>query len=318
VIDEVQKVPALLNVVHYLIENTDKLFVLTGSSARKLKQTGVNLLAGRAFVKHLHPFSFLELGEAFSLDQALQFGLLPKVSEFDDVAERVDFLRAYTHTYLKEEIWAEHFVRKLEPFQRFLEVAAQCNGQSMNLAKMSRDVGVDAKSIRQYFSILEDTLIGFQLPAFSHSFRKTLLHAPKFYFFDVGVVRALNRTLEISIQEATYDYGLAFEHFIVVECIKLASYFYPDYRFYHLRAKSGLEVDLVVDRPGAPLLMIEIKSATEVRPDHLRHLDEVAGSLGSQAECYCLSRVARALQYEHVRVYPWQQGIQALFVKPSK
>ena len=247
IIDEVQKIPKLLDVVHKLIEETSKKFVLTGSSARKLKRGGANLLAGRAFVYNLFPFSFLELGKSFNLETTLNWGLLPKITFFNSDDERFKFLQAYTHTYLKEEVWAEQIIKKLNPFRKFLEVSAQCNGKIINYSNIARDVGVDDKTIREYFSILEDTLIGFFLEPFQNSFRKRLSMKPKFYYFDLGVVRALKRQLSIPLQPSTSGYGEAFEHFIITECLKLASYYKPEFRFSYLHTKDDAEIDLVVE-----------------------------------------------------------------------
>jgi predicted AAA+ superfamily ATPase len=204
VIDEVQKVCKLLDEVHRLIEETDKIFILTGSSARKLKHGGANLLAGRAFVYHLYPLSCFELGSQFELDNALHWGTLPKIFSLE--AEKDEFLRAYADTYLKEEIWSEQVVRKLPPFRRFLEVAAQCNGKIINYANIARDVGVDDKTIKEYFLVLEDTMIGFFLEPFQNSFRKRLVEKPKFYFFDTGVVRSLSRRLSVPLTPKTFAY----------------------------------------------------------------------------------------------------------------
>lgn len=309
IIDEVQKIPALLDVVHALIEETDKKFILTGSSARKLKHGHANLLAGRAFVRHLYPFSFLELGNELNLQQALGFGLLPSVWKFKHDDEKADFLRAYVHIYLKEEVWAEHLIRKLEPFQYFLEVAGQSNGDVLNITNIAKDVGVDDKSILQYFSILEDTLLGFHLSAFKHSFRKRLTQKPKFYFIDTGITRALSRTLALPLAESTYEYGKLFEHFIIVECYKLIHYFYPDYRLSYFRTHDGLEIDLIIERPGQPLLMIEIKSTETVRSDHVKTLQKIALEIDEPVEAICLARVAKPLKFDNVTVYPWQEGI---------
>ncbi len=191
IIDEVQKNPKLLDVVHDLMSDTKKCFVMTGSSARKLKQGGANLLAGRAFVYHMYPLTHIELGDTFNLDHALHWGTLPEIFTLDIDEMKKEFLYAYAHTYLKEEIWNEHFIRDLDPFRRFLEVAAQCNGQLINFSNIARDVGVSDKTIKSYYSILEDTLIGFFLEPYHASFRKRLSHQPKFYLFDTGVTRAL-------------------------------------------------------------------------------------------------------------------------------
>ena len=163
VIDEIQKAPRLLDEVHRLIESEERHFVMIGSSARKLKRGGANLLAGRAFVYNLFPLSWLELGDAFDLDLALHWGTQPKLFTLETVELKKLYLRAYTRTYLSEEIWGEQAVRDLPPFRRFLDVAAQCNGKIVNFAMVARDVGVDEKTVRNYFSILEDTLMGFNL-----------------------------------------------------------------------------------------------------------------------------------------------------------
>lgn len=216
VIDEVQKIPPLLNTVHQLIENTSVHFALTGSSARKLKKESSNLLAGRAFVNFLFPFTHVEMGSAFNLESALSWGTLPKVTQLTNDLERSEFLRAYAMTYLKEEIWAEHTIRKLDPFRRFLEIAAQCNGEIINYSNLATDVRADVKTVQSYFEILEDTLLGFFLEAHHTSIRKQQRQSPKFFLFDCGVKRALERTLNQNILPNSYGYGKAFEHFIIV------------------------------------------------------------------------------------------------------
>ncbi len=174
VVDEIQKIPKSLDEVHRLIEETDKIFILTGSSARKLKHGGANLLAGRAFVYHLFSLSCFELKERFNLEKALHWGTLPKIFNLEEDSEKSEFLRSYTDIYLKEEIWNEQVVRKLQPFRRFLEAAAQCNGDIINYANIARDVGVDDKTIKEYFCILEDTMIGFFFRTFSKFLSKTV------------------------------------------------------------------------------------------------------------------------------------------------
>lgn len=312
VIDEIQKIPKLLDVVHGLIESTTKRFVMTGSSARKLKRGGANLLAGRAFVYHLFPFSYLELKNQFNLENALQWGLLPKDVFLTSDADRMQFLHAYAYTYLKEEIWAEQFIKKLDPFRRFLEVAAQANGKIINYSNIARDVGVDDKTIKEYFSILEDSLIGFFLEPFQHSFRKRLSLKPKFYFFDLGVTRSLARLLSLPIRSGTSAYGDAFEHFIVLECMKLASYRQPEFRFSYLRTKDDLEIDLIVERPGKPLLFIEIKSNNQVRKEDISSFIGITNEFG-ECDAVCFSRDQHVKKIDHVTIYPWQQGIEAFF-----
>ena len=314
VLDEVQKVPKLLDIVHSLIEETDKSFVLTGSSARKLKYGGANLLAGRAFVYHLFPFSFLELKDDFSLSQALHWGLLPKITTLQTDEEKMRFLQAYSLTYLKEEIWAEQVIKKLPPFRKFLEVAAQCNGKIINYANIARDVGVDDKTIKEYFSILEDTLVGFMLEPFQHSFRKRLSAKPKFYYFDTGVTRSLARLLSVPLTPGTSMYGEVFEHFIIVECFKLASYYFPEFRFSYLKTKDDAEVDLIIERPGLPLLFIEIKSASQITDDALKSFSKLAEDF-KECEAVCFSNEPRIKKIGNITVFPWQDGIKRFFIK---
>ncbi len=316
VIDEIQKLPRLLDVVHLLIERPQitpaKIFVMTGSSARKLKHGGANLLAGRAFVYHLNALSYLELGADFDLLRAISFGLLPKVWLFHHDEERIKFLEAYALTYLKEEIWAEQIVRQLDPFRKFIEVAAQSNGKIINYANVARDVGVDDKTVKEYYSILEDTLIGHFLEAHQSSFRKRLAQKPKFYFFDTGVARSLARLLSVPLRPQTKAYGDAFEHFIIVECMKLAQYFRPDYRFSYLRTKDDAEIDLIVDRPGEASLLIEIKSAVNVSEESLSSFSRLVADF-SDCEAICISDEVRAKRYGKITVMPWRDAIVNYF-----
>ena len=312
IIDEIQKIPKLLDLVHYLCEETDKIFILTGSSARKLKFGGANLLAGRAFVYNLFPFSFLELQNRFNLNSALQWGMLPRVNFLKTNEEKRRYLQSYATTYLKEEIWGEQFIRRLDPFRKFLEVASQSNGKVVNYSNIAKDTGVDDKTVKEYFNLLEDTLIGFFLEPFKHSFRKRLSAKPKFYFFDCGVVRALGRLLTVSMNASTSAYGEAFEHFIIVECIKLASYLKPDYRFSYLRTKDDVEVDLIVERPGKSILFIEIKSTTNVLEHHLFQLRLITKDF-KNCESVCFSQDIRKKRIGNIMIMPWQEGILKYF-----
>ncbi len=313
VIDEIQKLPRLLDVIHSLIETTKKCFILTGSSARKLKYGGANLLAGRAFVYHLFPFSFLELKDRFDFSVAMRFGLLPKLLDYKTDEERSLFLQAYALTYLKEEIRAEQLTKNLDAFRRFLEVAAQCNGKIINYSNIARDVGVDDKTIKEYFTILEDTLVGFMLEPFQHSFRKRLSQKSKFYFFDVGVARALLRQLSLPLLPGTSMYGEVFEHLVILECIKLASYFHPEYRFSYLRTKDDAEIDLVVERPGLPLLFVEIKSGDDIQELSLRTLFMIKKEIKNcETVCFSNDRRPRKLT-EDILVLPWQLGVERYF-----
>ncbi len=279
VLDEIQKVPKLLDVVHGRIEQHGTKFAMTGSSARKLKREGTNLLAGRAFVYNLFPFTHRELGSAFDLNSALMYGTLPGLLKFESREEKSAFLRAYALTYLKEEVWSEHLVRKLDPFRKFMEIAAQCSGEIVNFANIARDVGADIKTVQSYFEILEDTLLGFLLEPFHMSVRKRQRQAPKFYLFDPGVRRALDRTLTVDLRPGTYAYGRAFEHLVIVEALRLSAYSGNDFRFSYLRTKDDAEIDLIVERPGAPAALVEIKSSDRVDERDVKSLERFAADM---------------------------------------
>ena len=312
IIDEVQKVPRLLDVVHNLLETINKIFILTGSTAGKLKQGHAHLLAGRAFVYNLYPFSYLEIEKKINLNDVLQWGLLPKILSLKTETSKTQFLQAYAHTYLKEEVWSEQFVKNLDPFRNFLEVAAQMNGKIINHSNISRDVGVDDKTIKKYFSILEDTLIGFSLHGFKHSFRKRLNTKPKFYFFDTGVKRALTQTLTLPVKEGTSAFGEAFEHLVILESIKLAAYFKSEYKFSYLRTKDDAEVDLVVERPGKPILFIEIKSSTQVKKESLRTFINLVNDFKA-CEAVCFSNDPYEKIIEGIKIFHWEKGIKKYF-----
>ncbi len=313
IIDEIQKLPKLLDIVHQLIESTDKIFIMTGSSARKLRHGGANLLAGRAFVYNLYPFTTLEIGDNFNLDDALCWGTLPAiVYKMQTLEDKTKFLQAYAQTYLKEEIWLEQFIRKIDPFRRFLEVSAQCNGKIINFSNLAKDVGVDDKTIKQYFSILEDTLMGFFLEPFHASFRKKFKSKSKFYFFDPGVCRSLTMMLSVPVKKGTSYYGEVFEHFIILECVRLASYYYSEYRFSYLGTKDNVEIDLVVERPGKKILLIEIKSSDNVREDHLKTFSNIIKDI-ENSKSICISQDNRAKKIGDIMVLPWMDALRKYF-----
>ena len=310
-IDEVQRVPRLLDVAHRLIESTEKRFVLTGSSARKLRRGASNLLAGRAFVHNLYPLTAPELQDTFDLDDALRWGTLPRVYALDAAGDKQAYLRAYALTYLKEEIVAEQIVRRLDPFRQFLEVAAQSNGTIINYANIARDVGADPKTVISYFSILEDTLVGFLLPAFHRSIRKQQRANPKFYFFDTGVKRSLDRTLDVPLNAGTYEYGKAFEHFVITQIVHLSRYRYPDWRLSYLQTGAGVEIDLVIERPGLPAALIEIKSSGRVDERDVRNLARFTGDFADPL-ALCISRDPARMQMDGVLCMHWREALEAL------
>jgi len=290
IIDEVQKIPKLLDVAHRIIANPKikTKLILTGSSARKLKKGAANLLAGRAFANNLFPLTFLELGDDFLLDDYLKWGGLPGIYGFKESEEKKEYLRSYCSTYMKEEVWSEQLIKNLAPFRRFLEIASQMNGEIINFAKVSREVGCDNKTVQNYFSILEDTLLGFQLDAYHTSARKRLIEKPKFYLFDCGVKRGLDKTLNVELQSETYAYGRAFEHFIITQMFALSHYKRLDYSFFYLKTKDGAEIDLVIERPGKKIAIIEIKSAKRVDTADVKNLKIFAKDMRVK-DVYCLS-----------------------------
>lgn len=317
VIDEIQKVPKLLDIVHQLIESSKgkTRFAITGSSARKLKHGSANLLAGRAFMNYLFPLTATELGEKFSLTEALQWGTLPRITQLLTPEEKIAFLKSYALTYLKEEVWAEHVVRRLDPFRKFLEIAAQSSGELINYTNIARDVGADTKTVQSYFQILEDTLIGFLLNPYHRSLRKQQHQAPKFYFFDIGVKRALNHTLTQEITPSTYDFGKTFEHFVILEAHRLNEYCQKDFRFYYLQTKDNAEVDLIIERPGKPVALIEIKSSETVdeRDTRIveRFLKDFPKKFGSP-QGFCFSRDPRPKKIGSVHALPWEMGLKEI------
>ncbi len=312
VIDEIQKIPSLLDVVHGLIEN-DRVplhFVLTGSSARKLKAGGANLLAGRAVVRHLFPLFDAEITSGQSIESTLRWGSLPRIVTGPE-AGRDDELRAYAFTYLKEEVLAEQLIRKLDPFRKFLQVAAQANAKVINFAKIAKQVGVDAKTVHSYYSILEDTLVGFFLESWHTSVRKRLRQAPKFYFFDPGVARALAQQLRVPPLPSTSYFGELFEQHVIRELVHRNASLSLDMQFGYLMTDRDVEVDVVIQRPGLPLCLVEIKSTERASADDTRALMQFGADFPG-AECLLLSRDPVAQQIGPVRAMPWEQGVAYL------
>ncbi len=311
IIDEVQKVPALLDLVHQQIESTKQKFILSGSSARKLKRGAANLLAGRAFVYNLYPLIAKEIGDRFDLHEALQWGTLPKLLDLPDVQDKKEYLRAYANTYLREEILQEQIIRKLEPFQRFLPVAAQMASKVINYSKIALDTGTSVPTIQSYFQILEDTLLGFALPQFHESIRKRQRSNPKFYFFDNGIQRALSEELNTTVNPHTSLYGYAFEQFIINEINRLQSYYRKDYRLSYLLTGAGVEIDLIIERPGLKRAAVEIKSATTITQRDLRGLLTLGKDI-PDCERFCLSNDTTPKIIEGVYCLPWQTGLVEL------
>lgn len=303
-IDEVQKAPKILDVAQSLIDRKDARFIFSGSSARKLRRGAANLLGGRAYEFHLHPLTSIELAESFDLIRHLKFGGLPQAWKSSDPNDAVHYLRSYVSTYLKEEIAEEQLVRKLEPFAKFLQVAAQMSGYLLNYTKLAKDVGVSDQTVKTYFQILEDTLLGFTLMPFDRSFRKALGKTPKFYFFDTGVLRALQRTVDQPFDQNHFLYGLYFEHFLIQEIMRRAEYLGRDYRYSFLRLNDQEEIDLIIDRPGRAEVLVEIKSTAKIKQEHADVLLSLADDFPT-SELYVLSNDPEPKSFGRVKCVHW-------------
>ena len=263
IIDEIPEVPELLNEVHRLIVESGLVFILCGSSARKLKRKGHNTLGGRAFPVYLYPFVSAEIPD-FDIDHAVAFGTIPP----HYLAKNPNRLLAgYIDIYLKEEIKEEAIVRNLGAFHRFLEVAALTDGEIVNYNNIAQDCGVHATTVNAYFDILEDSLMGYRIPAFRKVMKRRLMQAPKFYYFDIGVANHLLHRKEMS--RGSVDYGHAFEHLVIQEIYAWLHYTHSEETLSYWRTYTGIEVDAVI---GDARVAIEIKSTEEIQPRHTKGL----------------------------------------------
>lgn len=271
VIDEIQKVPELLSMVHLLMEEDHgRLFVLTGSSARKLKRSGTNLLGGRAVLRTMHPFMAGELGPDFDLERALTSGLLPLVVAAEDPW---DVLRAYAGLYLKEEVQAEGLVRNIGAFARFLEAVSFSHAALLNVTSVARECEVLRKTVEGYIEILEDLLLAWRIPAFTRRAGRKLAGHPKFYLFDAGVFRSLRPSGPLDRPEEIY--GAALEGLVAQHLRAWCEYGHRNTELFFWRTRGGLEVDFVLYGPDE-FRAIEVKNSDKVRPGDLRSLKEFA------------------------------------------
>ena len=308
-IDEVQRVPALLDEVHALIEEHKGriAFLLSGSSARKLRRGGANLLAGRAISAFLHPLHESEIG--LDLNKVLRLGSLPAVyTAPEDLA--IATLDSYVSTYLREEIQQESVVRSISKFSRFLEFAGQLNGEPVNFAKLGKQIGSAGKTAQDYFSILVDTLIAIQLPGWSESVKKQLLQAPKYYFFDTGVLNAINGYLRADLKESGFFYGRLFETFIISQLSATNDYLNLGLKFFYWRDKSGREVDLILARNvTTPVAAIEIKASGNPEPEDCPGFDSFREDYPDIPRI-CVCKTPRPYQRGGVLFVPWQDALK--------
>lgn len=302
VIDEIQKLPSLLDEVHRLIESRGTRFLLTGSSARKLKRGGVNLLGGRAWEARLHPLTYPEL-PSFDLIRTLNRGGLPHVQLSGSPGEE---LKSYVNLYLREEVIAEALVRKIDQFARFLDVIALQNGEELHYQGLASDAGVPVKTIQSYIQILEDTLLGFAVPSFGATRKRKAIARSKFFLFDVGVVNALARRGEILPRSELF--GKAFEHLMMLELRAFLSYRRLDHPLQYWRSTSGFEVDCIVgDR-----LALEFKASDCIVDRHLRGLQALREE-GLLRDYAVISLDPAPRTVDGIRVLPWRRFLDDLW-----
>lgn len=267
IIDEIQKVPALLDTVHLIIEEKKELqFILTGSSSRKLKRSGVNLLAGRALLKHLHPFIASELKEDFKLSKVLKVGSIPLIWDSELPEEQ---LQAYVDLYLQEEVKAEALVRNIGDFSRFLEAIAYSHGSSLNLSNIARECAVSQKTVSLHLQVLQDLLLGYTLPVFTHRAQRAVTQHPKFYFFDPGVFRALRK--QGFLDSSPEAEGAALEGLVAEHLRAWIDFQEERHTLYFWRTRAGVEVDFILYGPRA-FYAIEVKNNTSLSTRDLRGL----------------------------------------------
>jgi predicted AAA+ superfamily ATPase len=310
-IDGVQKVPAILDVVHAQIERKKFKFALTGSSARKFKRNSANLLAGRAFLFKLFPLTHIELGSDFEIDSVLSYGSLAKITDFSSEREKILFLKSHVETYLKEEVLIEQLIRSLPPFRRFLEIAASQDTEIVNYSNLGRDIRTDPKNVANYYSILEDTLLGFFLEPYHTSIRKRQKRSPKFYWFDTGVRRALSGTIDLPVTPKSFEYGSLFESFIINEIFRLLNYSEKSFKLSYLRVDDNLEIDLILERSGQPTYLIEIKSTTFVNENHTGVLEKYS-SLIPNSVPLLFSQDSSRKKIGKVTCLHWREGIREI------
>lgn len=310
VIDEIQKIPELLGVIHSLIEKKLKIqFVLTGSSSRKIKRSGADLLAGRVIKKTLHPFMAIELGKKFNLDNALKHGLLPIVISARDAKS---VLKTYVSLYVREEVQMEGLVRNIGNFSRFLEAASFSHGAILNISNVARECQVERKVVEGYLNILEDLLLAFRLPVFTRRAKRAVSQHPKFYFFDAGVFRTLRPAGPLDNPEGID--GNALEGLVAQHLISWNSYRGERNKLYYWRTAAGSEVDFVLYGDEV-FWAIEVKNSSRIRPEDLRALISFKSDY-PQSSAYLLYRGKERLVKNGILCLPCNEFL--LKLSPDK
>ena len=312
VIDEIQKLPQLLDVIHWLIEKKLKIqFILTGSSARKLKRTGVDLLAGRVIRKSLYPLMAIELGNKFNINKAIRYGLLPLVFDSDNPEE---VLKTYVALYIREEVQMEGLVRNIGNFSRFLEAISFSHGSVLNISNVSRECEVERKTVEGYISVLEDLLLAFRLPVFTkHAKRKVISHS-KFYYFDIGVYRSLRPSGPLDRPEEIE--GCAFEGLVAQHLLAWSSYRQKRDKSYFWRTLSGSEVDFIVYGEDV-FWAIEVKNTARLRPEDLRSIRSFKAEY-PKCHAYFLYRGKERLRKNGILCLPAEEFLFNLHPRRNK
>lgn len=305
VIDEIQKLPALLNEVHRLIESRRLKFILTGSSARSLRKKGVNLLAGRALMYHMHPLTALEMGEHFDLASALQFGQLPALGEEQD---KQHYLESYVHMYLREEVMQERLARSISDFNQFLRVASFSQGSPVNFSAIARDCNINAKVVASYFSILEDLLIGYFLPVFSRRAKRKVVASPKFYYFDAGVYRTLRPKGPLDLPEEIT--GITAKSLFLQDLRAINDYYKLGYELYYWRTTYGHEVDFIAYGEKG-FIAFEIKIKNNIHSKDLKGLKQFALDY-PEATLYIIYGGERKLYFNNITAIPFEDALHEL------
>jgi predicted AAA+ superfamily ATPase len=303
VIDEIQMIPDLLNEIHWMIENTDFSFLMTGSSARKLRRRHANLLAGRAWRFTMTPLTYLET-KGFNLEQVMISGLLPPHFLSSDP---IQDLRSYVADYLKEEIATEAVIQNIPAFAEFLRVAAITSGKLLNYTNVARETGVSAKVVRTYFQILQDTLLGFRVQPWRKAKNRRLIETEKFYFFDVGVTNYLARR---SPKIGTPEFGHSFEHYILMELKAYQAYRNPELNIRYWRTSTGYEVDFIFDDMK---VAVEVKGTERIHSGHTKGLKALIEEHSvKRAIIVSLEKQPRKTKSD-IEVLPWQVFLEKLW-----
>ncbi len=305
VLDEIQRVPALLSEVHRLIEARGLKFAMTGSSARSLRKRGVNLLAGRALTYHMHPLAAAEMGGDFDVQHAMQFGMLPTVSSHSAPGE---YLKSYVTTYLREEIQQEGFARNLANFTRFLETASFSQASPLNIAQVARESSLNRNVVEAYFGILEDLLIALRLPVFTKRAKRRLVAHPKFYYFDAGVYRAIRPRGPLDTPEEAD--GACIETLCLQQLRAVNEELRLDYTLYYWRTSDGTEVDFVLYGPRG-LKAFEIKRSRRYARSDLNGLKAFRKDYPI-AECYLLYGGEHPREEDNIRILPLENAMKNL------